>query len=78
MNHLAVAWSTYAERVLPTRAGETQKIETKRAFYGGAQALFGLCTGPLTDLSDEDAETMLTSIDEELRAFVEDVKAGKE
>jgi hypothetical protein len=31
-------WKSYRQQVLPPTAGETQVIETRRAFYAGASA----------------------------------------
>jgi hypothetical protein len=57
-------------------------LESRRAFYAGAQALFGRMMRATGD-SPADAEPteeemdFMRRIDAELRAFVADVKAGK-
>jgi len=41
-NTVAGAWGSYAEQVMPADAGEVQTTECRRAFYGGAVAMFRL------------------------------------
>jgi hypothetical protein len=38
---LSQAWLSYELQVLPANAPKTQRVETRRAFYAGAQALMG-------------------------------------
>lgn len=41
-------WLRYKPGVMPKDAGPTQIIQSRRAFYAGAQALFGIVTGFLS------------------------------
>jgi hypothetical protein len=76
---LADQWSAYAAEVLPAGASDVQKIETKRGWYAGAAAMFGLLTGGL----DEDSEPTemdveyMESIYQELNFFARQVKDGR-
>lgn len=62
-------WTSYAEGVLPKTAGTNQIIETQRAFYAGAWAMYQLA---LEASGDPDAN--LTALEAELRAFADAVK----
>lgn len=39
---LGLQWAKYLGEVIPPEAGQTQVLEAKLAFYGGAQAALGL------------------------------------
>ena len=39
-NYIAEEWYNYEQNVMPKDAGDVQRQETKRAFYGGALALY--------------------------------------
>jgi len=75
---LADQWQDFEKRVLPADAGEVQRIETRRAFYAGAQALLcGLLNmfEPDHGPTEEDLKAM-DSIKAELDQFAADVKGG--
>lgn len=64
-------WETY-RLIIPKQAGEIQLIETKRAFYAGAGAMFDLMTNttPGPHVQQEDLDK-LTTIAKELVNFIE-------
>jgi hypothetical protein len=76
---VASQWESFAALVLPADAGDVQRQETRRAFYAGAQALLGLMMHGLeaTDEVTDDDVASLTRLQEELAAFVRDVKEGR-
>jgi hypothetical protein len=45
---------TYITSVVPQEAGVTQVIETRRAFYAGFAAAFGIFTVQIPDIEDDD------------------------
>ena len=49
MKTLAEAWASYAASVLPSTAPLVQRVETRRGFYAGAQALLGVQVSNLSD-----------------------------
>jgi len=64
-------WESYRADVVPEGAGRAQLVETKRAFYAGAQAFLGMLMTSL-EPGKEPTEADLTMMDEvaeELRAF---------
>ena len=75
---LAEQWDSYARRVMPRDAGTSQRMETRRAFYAGAQGLFQLVMANLSPDRDPTPEdlVMMQDLEAELRAYVERVKAG--
>jgi hypothetical protein len=71
-NHIDRLWQTY-RAILPEGAGHAQVLETKRAFFSGALALWNAC---MTDLFEEGGEEpteqdmqRMEHIMEELTAF---------
>lgn len=73
------AWRSYAEQVLPFGASDVQRQESRRAFYAGAQSLFG---GILTmlDPGEEPTDADLAKMDAvqaELSQFADDIQAGR-
>lgn len=76
---LDTAWRTYAERVIPMTAPDTQRIECRRAFYAGAQAFLGAMMkhlDPGEDPTDDDLDLM-DAMAAELKQFGVDIMAGK-
>lgn len=71
-------WDSYA-KLIPAGASETQRRETKRAFFAGARGLLRAMSATLDDgeeATDFDV-SILASVYEELETFLEDVKAGR-
>ena len=76
---LSDEWESYARDILPTAAPDVQKIETRRAFYAGAAAMFGLLTGGL-DADSEPTEldvAFVESLSQEIAAFGRDLAEGR-
>ncbi len=79
MKTVAELWQSYANDVLPKHASATQRRETRRAFYAGAQAFFGAIVAGLSEgaePTEEDVQS-LDTLHEEFKAFARDVAAGK-
>lgn len=75
---LAAAWLSY-DALLPATAGETQRRETRRAFYAGAQALLGIaCNAIVVDEKEPTDEELqvLPRLQLELEAFAIDIERG--
>jgi hypothetical protein len=75
---LADQWRDFEARALPANVGEVQRIEMRRAFYAGAQALLGTLVN-LFDSDREPTENDLKAMDAikaELDQFAADVKGG--
>ena len=75
---LADEWKEYATRIMPKGAGQTQHVETRRAFYAGAAAMFGLMTGGLdADKEPTDLDVAyVESLNQELKQFLRDLDTG--
>lgn len=69
-------WLRYSA-ILPKDASEEQRIETKRAFFGGIAALTTIQLDIIAPLPEPLAVIMMVGIEKELAAFAEAVKAGK-
>lgn len=65
------AWLSYEELVVPTVASAEQRKETRRAFYGGAQAIMEAIIAPGLD------ERRLEALRRELNYFVRLVERGQ-
>jgi len=79
MRKLADEWSDYENSILSAHAGQTQRIETRRAFYAGAHSiLMGLLDAASeSGNSDDIGATMLENLHRECRIFVLDVAEGR-
>lgn len=73
-------WGEHVERVVPASAGATQRQETRRAFYAGAQAALAALIHNVGDDPGEpmtdDEEALLEGLIGECQKFMADVKAG--
>jgi hypothetical protein len=49
MNTFFEEWKSYRQRVMPPTAGPVQILETKRAFYAGAQSFLALSSKLMSD-----------------------------
>lgn len=77
---MAEEWDKYARTILPQDAPTVQKVETRRAFYAGAQSiLFRVLEHFATDNPEpSDADlALMQSVHDELQDFAESVKAGR-
>lgn len=78
MRTIADQWASYEAEVLPATAGETQRIETRRGFYAGAQALLALINSvSIDDVSEDQGAAMIEQLHQELMAFSRDVQARR-
>lgn len=71
-------WQSFLEMAVPSDAGPTQVIITKRAFYAGARAFYAVLDAIAEDgdeLTQQEAEDM-TALEKELEDFVAAVEAG--
>lgn len=77
-NIVGEAWSDYAARVIPVGSPHVQLVESKRAFYAGAQALLYGMLRNMPDTEDEKAEEQfMFALEDELKAFVAQIKKGE-
>jgi hypothetical protein len=73
---IEAGWRGYQMLVMPADAGYVQIDETRRAFFAGAQHLFGT----MINMFDPDAEPTMAdlakmdNIDHELRAYLAEFK----
>jgi hypothetical protein len=73
-------WDFYQTMVIPRGASQTQIVESRRAFYGGAKACFSLLTGLVDMTTDEPTEADLAKMSEinrEIEEFYEDIEKGR-
>ena len=73
------AWEGFREDVLDPTASQVQVTEMRRAFFGGALALFSALMTKL-DPGEEETErdlAQMDAIDQELRDFVSRVGTGR-
>lgn len=76
---LAEQWDSFARAVLPLKCPPTQRQEMRRAFYAGAESiLFRVIQSfsPESEPTDADLKIM-EDLDQELKDFAKDVKAGR-
>jgi len=80
MKKIADLWQSYAAHVLPPNASDTQRRETRRAFYAGALSIFNVIVDSLTDGPEPQEEDVRTieALSEELSAFAQVVREGKD
>lgn len=81
MKPIETAWTSYREAVVPKDAPPIQLQESKRAFFGGAWALYALLMNDLDHSTDEDTPQdlgLMMKLDAELRGFRDQVLEGKE
>lgn len=64
---IAEEFTSYRMHVIPPQAGRAQIDECRRAFYGGAVAVFNAIVR--CDLSDDVIENRMADIDDELVAY---------
>lgn len=78
MKTLAEEWASYEQSVLPATAGETQRRETRRGFYAGAQSFLMLMSRVQSDdISDDQGAEMIEVLHRELQDFSAAVRAGR-
>ena len=67
-------WASYLSNVVPAGASETQREETKRAFYAGAAAMFTAMLDA-AELEEDPAAARLAGLDRELEDYLRLFKA---
>lgn len=80
MGVMAKSWASYEKNVMPKTCGANQRIETRRAFYAGAQGLLGALASMFDSEDQEPTVEDLKRIDgvkAELDKFVDDVAKGR-
>lgn len=76
MNRIEPQFESYRKEVVPREATESQLIETRRAFYAGAAAMF-LVINQIAGIEDEKAgEDAMNEIVKELEQFPAQVQKG--
>lgn len=75
---LSDEWDSYAKDVLPKGAPMVQRVETRRAFYAGAGAMFSCVAGGLdADHEPTDLDVAyMESLHQELIQFSRDIATG--
>jgi hypothetical protein len=75
---VAQMWDSYARAVLPMDVGETQKTETRRAFYAGVFALLEKFKNiGENEVSEDAGVAYLEAISVEVTRFYVDVLARR-
>lgn len=75
---IAKAWEEYRTGVLPKNAPPIQVMETRRAFYAGAQCFFAATLEfSDQDTPDERGVDALEAMNQELQGFARDVVEGR-
>jgi hypothetical protein len=72
-------WNSYVRAVLPPSVGPVQMIETRRAFYAGAQAMIQILSEGVSDADEVTPGDMSLAegLQAELEQFGDDVKSGR-
>jgi hypothetical protein len=75
---LMKAWESYQSQVMPHDAGHSQRVETRRAFYAGAQAVLQMALAIGEDsVSEAQGIILLETLKRECEAFVDLIRKGK-
>ena len=80
MASLFEEWKSYRQQVIPPTAPDVQVVESKRAFYAGANCLFRLLQRTVSvgdEVTGADMRAM-ESIDREFKEFYLRMEEGKE
>lgn len=76
--HVEEQWREFQARILiPVEAGYTQTVESRRAFYAGAYCMFWLVTEDVAKLPEAKALEFMSDLQDELKRYAEDLKAGR-
>ena len=71
---VATLWQSFESQCVPTGAGAVQRRETRMAFYSGACAIFGLITGPLADMNEDETCAAMDGLFEEFMHHMAEIK----
>lgn len=74
------SWNEFARVVLPSNVGQTQMIETRRAFFAGAIALFDIVTRTPevvgADHTMDDGMKVFDEIAAEIKLYADRLRSG--
>lgn len=78
---MAEQWDEFARKILPKDCPATQRIEMRRAFYGGAQAILFrvmviMAFAPEAEPTAEELQVM-EDLDQELKDFGKLIEQGR-
>lgn len=76
MNDITQKWLDYRIHVVPIDAPSIQVIESKRAYFAGAQAIVAMLTH-LGNLPVQQQKNAVSDLEQEINRFRADVAAGR-
>lgn len=73
---LGEAWQLYEREVVPAKAGEGQRQDTRRAFYAGAISLLDIYTHDVSDGEEltESDEAVMRDLGREVQEFLHETE----
>lgn len=77
-NYILEQWNDFARNVLPPECSEIQRSETRRAFFAGAVALWGIVfknLSPDSEPTEQDLQ-MMSDLSAEFDQHVAALRAG--
>ena len=78
MKTISEAWNTYRAKVVPENCSLIQSMETRRAFYAGAQSLLVIVKTIGEDIISEDhGIAILEALQEELLEHIAAIQRGE-
>lgn len=80
MKTLASEWAKFKRLIVPKDAPEVQIVETRRAFYAGANSMTLCIMAASSDPGDDPTEadiSRMSALYAEIEAFSAEVKAGR-
>lgn len=79
MKTIEQRWIEFAAAVMPSAASAVQRKEMRRTFYAGFHSALvaGLEIADAAKDSDDVGVTMYAQLDQQLRAFADEVSAGR-
>lgn len=69
MNTIQDYWEDYSKKVMNPEAGETQRIETRLAFYAGAFSVLNIMISLPEDISEDAGAAIIDGLHEEIKLF---------
>jgi hypothetical protein len=63
-------WASYLAEVVPAGASDVQREECKRAFYGGAQAMFACMLEAVAPDDETACESRVAALERELHDYI--------
>ena len=78
METIAEAWDKYREKVVPENCSLIQKMETRRAFYAGAQSMLTIVKAIGSDaISEDHGIAILEALQQEQLEFIASIHRGE-